>query len=50
MFEEDEGWISQYDNLKIHDEGRKEYNHFEPKSYPSTTPCASIEEEDFEIY
>jgi hypothetical protein len=46
--EEDEGWIDQYDNSKIHDEGREECNHDEPKSSLLTKPCTPIKE-DFEI-
>ena len=46
--EEDEGWVDQYDNSKIYNEGREEYNRDEPKSSLSTTPCTPIEEEDLE--
>jgi hypothetical protein len=44
--EDDEGWINRFDNLKIYDEEREEYNHDEPSDSKNTCEKIGFKLED----
>jgi hypothetical protein len=44
--EDDEGWINRFDNSKIHDKKREEYNHDEPSDSKDKWEKIGLKQED----